>query len=116
MLRLFGSGYAGLGVRFIQFLFFLGGFPQRDQVVLLALFVLADFEDRRIQPFAYPPDGPVLFGQIEAPVQIIGVREYLLDFLETDASLRIRSEPCALPAIEVEPHRYNCYTISKTRK
>jgi ParB family transcriptional regulator, chromosome partitioning protein len=32
----------------------------------------------------------------------------------SDASLRIRSEPCALPAIEVIPHRYNCYTIRRS--
>jgi hypothetical protein len=83
-------------------------------VVILALFVLGDLEDHRIQPFAYPPDGPVLLGQVGALVQVIGVREYLLNFLETDASLRIRSEPCALPAIEVKPHRYNRYTIHPT--
>ena len=56
---------------------------------MIALFVLSDLEFHRILPFAYPPDG-YLLGQVQALVQIIEVREHLLNSREADTSFRIR--------------------------
>ena len=36
--------------------------------------------------------------------------ENLLRLLESNASLRIRSETCTLPSVKGKPHWYNCYT------
>src|SRR5271170_8453463 len=66
-----------LGVFFIQFLFFPGGFPQRNQAVVLTLVILADLKDKGIQPLTHPADGPVLFRQIRTLVEVIRLGEYL---------------------------------------
>ena len=45
-------------------------------------------------------------------IEIVGVREDLLRFLEADATERVRPQPLALARIEVKAHMYNSYTIS----
>ena len=104
------AGFRRLRVFCIELLLLFGGLPESHELVILSLFVLARFENDRVQLLSHPTDCTVLFGQVRALVKLVGVRENLLRFFESDASLRICTERAALSLIEVNPHEYNSYT------
>jgi hypothetical protein len=85
-------------------LLLFGGFPQCYQVVGLAFIVGSDFEDQRIKDCPDPSDSPELFGEIIAPIEIVGMLEDLLYFLKTDAALGVVPEQPALARIEFKSH------------
>lgn len=53
---------------------------------VLTRLVLTHLEDHRVQAPSGPADGPVLLGQIGAPIEIVGVREDLLCLLKTESA------------------------------
>jgi hypothetical protein len=71
---------------------------------VFAGFVLPDFKNQGIQPSSDPTDCPILAGEIGTMIQVIGVREDFLSFLESDCSLGICAQLLALPGVIVEAH------------
>src|ERR1700691_1910103 len=99
-----GTGLPRLRVLFIKLLFLPGRAPERYEAVILSFFVLAHFENERIQLSRNPTDSAALLGQIGALVQIVRMREHFLRFLESDAAFRIRPEPGAFALVKLESH------------
>ena len=73
-------------------------------MIELAFCILADFKDDGIKPIANPTDGAMLNGEIGTLVEVVGVKEDLLCFLETDSASWIATKALAFPLIEVESH------------
>lgn len=73
-------------------------------MVELSFRVFADLKDHGIQPITNPADGAMLNREIGALVSVIGTKENLLRFLETDSAPWIPPKAKALPRIEVESH------------
>src|ERR1035437_10140295 len=90
------TGLATLRVFFIQSDLLLGRPPQGHEVQNLALFVLPDFKNDRIQPAPPPPDGQKLLGNAESRMEPIGLGEQLPRLLEPNATPGIRPEALAL--------------------
>jgi hypothetical protein len=73
--------------------------------------VFPHFKNQRVQSFAYPADGAVLFRQIGALVKVVGMREDLLRLLKTDPALG--GSPltvCFSAHRSGSAFQYNCYT------
>src|ERR1700730_3962834 len=83
--------FRGLRVFSIKLLLPFGGLPKSDEVIVLSFFVLPHFENDGVQMLSCPADRSVLFGQIRARVNVIWVRENLLDLFESDHPLRVCS-------------------------
>src|SRR5437667_7245533 len=61
--RAMASAETGLGflrLLFIEFPFFIGGLPERNQVVVFALGIVPDLENQGVKLAAYPADRAVL--------------------------------------------------------
>ncbi len=94
-----GAGLGFLRVFVIKIPLFESRFPESDQMVVFACFVLPDFKNRGIQAQADPTDRPILTGEIGKMIQVVGMRENFLSFFESDSSLLL-----ALPGVILEPH------------
>lgn len=98
------TGRLVLRVFFIKDSFLTGRLPQGDQVIILAVIVLSDFEYDRIE-FAFDPaNSSVLLRYVGAMIQIEWLSEQLLCFLKSDTPARILSQGVALRFAESEPH------------
>jgi len=69
---------------------------------ILAVIVLPDLEDDRVQPVADPTDRPELLGDICALIQIVRLLPKSPRFFESNASSRILSDLGTLFSIEFE--------------
>ena len=61
----------------IKLLLSFGCLPERNEMVVFALTVFANFEDERIEPPAHPTDGTILTEQIGALVEVVRISKYL---------------------------------------
>ena len=81
-------------------------------MIKLALLVLSNFEDQRVEPRTYPSNRSKLHRKVRPAVEIVRVIEDLFCFFKSDASLGIVPQYLTLLGIEIKAHRmYNCYTI-----
>src|SRR5437588_8764882 len=78
-----------LRVVFIELLFLLCRFPKSYQMVVFATFICSDFENQRIKLLLYPTYRPILLRQIRTLIEVVGSREYLFSFFETNPAFRI---------------------------
>src|ERR1039458_957587 len=97
--------FVRLCVLFIQSLFLAGGFPKGYQVVILAFFVFANFEDHGVKRSPNPSDCAELLGEIGASIQIIWTGKNLLRLFKADPAFRVLPQLPALARIEVESHK-----------
>src|ERR1035437_5984576 len=86
------TGLAPLRVFFIQSDLLLGRPPQGHEVQNLALFVLPDSKNDRIQPVTPPADGQKLLRNVGSLIEPIGLGEQLPRLLESNATPGIRPE------------------------
>jgi hypothetical protein len=101
-------------VFFIEFPFFLGGFPERNQVKVFSSAIRSFLIDHGIKPIAHPANGPPLLRQIRTLVKVVGAFPEPLGFLKTNTTRPIPTQAMALILVEFEAHlnsKYNCYTI-----
>jgi hypothetical protein len=73
--------------------------------------IVPHLENERVQPGAYPADSTELFGDIGSLIEVVGMREDLLGFLESDAALRVGPEFLAFPCVELEAHGWSITLI-----
>ncbi len=108
------TGFGFLRLLFIEFPFFIGGLPERNQVVVFALGIVPDLENHGVKSAAYPADRAVLL--LENRSADRGNRD-ARRFL---ARLRIRCHASGLPEAsyfslrqtEIARDWYNSYTIT----
>jgi hypothetical protein len=74
-------------------------------MVVLALTILTDLEDDRIENASDPSNRSVLFRDIRALVEIKWAGKQLLHFFETNAPPWIVSQGFALRLAELESHK-----------
>lgn len=93
-----------LAVVLVEGFFGFGGFPERDEVVVLAFIVFTYFENQGVEPSADPADRAVLFGEIGALIEIVRALENRLSFLEPDCPLWVPLQFEALLRVKTKPH------------
>ena len=108
------TGFGFLRLLFIEFPFFIGRLPERNQVVVFALGIVPDLENQGVKSAAYPADRAVLLRKIGALIEVIGMREDFLRVFESDATLRVCPKPLTLSLrqTEIACDWYNSYTIT----
>ena len=75
-------------------------------MAIVALLVLAEFKNNRIELASNPPYGAVLFWVIRSLIHIVRVGPNLLDRIESDSTLRVLLKLMALLFVELKAHRY----------
>jgi len=70
----------------------------------LAVFVIPDLKDDRIQSITHPPDCQKLFRNVGSPIKPIWPREQFTRFFKPYAAPGIRSEAPALSRVEAKAH------------
>ena len=98
------TGFGFLRLLFIEFPFFIGGLPERNQVVVFALGIVPDLENQGVKSAAYPADRAVLLREIGALIEVIGMREDFLRVFESDATLRVCPKPLTFPCVKLKSH------------
>ena len=73
-------------------------------MVELSFRVFPNLKNDRVQAATHPADGAMLIREVRTLVGVIGMKEYLLYFLETDSALGVPPKALALPLIEMESH------------
>jgi hypothetical protein len=73
-------------------------------MVIFAFLVLPNLEDDAVKAFPHPANGPVLFRDVRALVEVIRARKDLLGLLKANSTMGIRLQPPAFSHVELESY------------